>query len=756
MSRDAEIVKAVCKLLHGTPLKARELVRKLGEAGISIEKQELNSTLYREIATVTGLSVDDAGVWSLEILTTPNVPPSNRASAQSIISSGRSNADPLLRTRSYEFRPENARGTHAADGGHPPIPDSVPLQPFVISPEQRLIIEAVPSQWTLVEAGPGTGKTAVALARVAHLINAGVSPSTILMVSFTRTAIAELRQRIEAQTKDVGAVAAVRVTTLDSEAWHLGAGFGEGVAAAKLTRGFDRNIEDAIALFDKDDPALCEWMSQTRHLILDEAQDLVGRRAELVFQILDHLPDMCGVTVFVDPAQAIFGFAAEEGEEDDDPATAPTLPFHKKLLKNFPNVFTSRPLTRLYRSSNPQLQKVFEQGRTLVLSASPPGQRFADLRQLARDLCAPSSKVEERPDFAPDELILFRRRSEVLLASSLLANKGIPHRIRMARTSLGLQPWLAAVLGAEPANRVTRDDFARRWDQATPSSHLRGLDSGRAWTAVRSLAGTTDGTAVDVRVLRGLLARSRPPVELIQTEVGMMGPIVGTIHASKGREANKVSLMLPPERAGATARTSDAEVRVEYVGTTRARTELAVGTGYSGRGYKSLEGSGRVYRAIHDKHRGPGQVQVELGGPADVDELSVVAKALVTAAEARQAQAFLAGCTGQVVPLLATAGDDFRYRLCTEDGVGLGLLAAAVNNDLFAIAKVIDSRTPRRPPSKIPHITLIGVRAYALDDDHPGLAELHEPWATTGIFLVPVIRALAKTLLPPYGQRGNR
>ena len=66
----------------------------------------------------------------------------------------------------------------------------------------------------------------------------------------------------------------------------------------------------------------------------------------------------------------------------------------------------------------------------------------------------------------------------------------------------------------------------------------------QAWRLLHRLGATASGAALDLRALRRLLSRVRPPVELTQTEVGATGPILGTIHASKGREANTVSLML--------------------------------------------------------------------------------------------------------------------------------------------------------------------------------------------------------------------
>ncbi|KAL6762987.1 P-loop containing nucleoside triphosphate hydrolase protein [Haematococcus lacustris] len=60
-----------------------------------------------------------------------------------------------------------------------------------------------------VKAGPGSGKTRVVAARVARLISQGCAPSSILVITFTRRAAGELKERI---TKAVGAQAAAQVT----------------------------------------------------------------------------------------------------------------------------------------------------------------------------------------------------------------------------------------------------------------------------------------------------------------------------------------------------------------------------------------------------------------------------------------------------------------------------------------------------------------------------------------------------------------
>ena len=47
----------------------------------------------------------------------------------------------------------------------------------------------------MVLAGPGSGKTAVVTGRTCRLIEDGISPSSILVVTFTRAAAAEMKER---------------------------------------------------------------------------------------------------------------------------------------------------------------------------------------------------------------------------------------------------------------------------------------------------------------------------------------------------------------------------------------------------------------------------------------------------------------------------------------------------------------------------------------------------------------------------------
>src|SRR5690606_37347526 len=64
-------------------------------------------------------------------------------------------------------------------------------------------------------------------------------------------------------------------------------------------------------------PDLIDFMARLEHLIIDEAQDFMGLRADLVIEMLKSLAPSCGVTILADPAQAVYGFTTD-GSDDTE------------------------------------------------------------------------------------------------------------------------------------------------------------------------------------------------------------------------------------------------------------------------------------------------------------------------------------------------------------------------------------------------------------------------------------------------------
>lgn len=73
--------------------------------------------------------------------------------------------------------------------------EAAPAGPMEYNPAQKAALEAGPGP-VLVKAGPGTGKTQTLMGRVNRLMEQGDNPRSILAVTFTRRAAAELRARL--------------------------------------------------------------------------------------------------------------------------------------------------------------------------------------------------------------------------------------------------------------------------------------------------------------------------------------------------------------------------------------------------------------------------------------------------------------------------------------------------------------------------------------------------------------------------------
>lgn len=602
--------------------------------------------------------------------------------------------------------------------------------------EQRTVIESGAEQFLLIDAPPGTGKTHVACARIARLLDQGVEPGNILLLSFTRTAVAELRARIGKLAQQSGRARGVRITTLDAEAWRLLYGFTRE-EAEKLFGSYDANIEHVAGLLKSRKPELLEYFGCFEHVIVDEAQDLTGARAELVRHLIGILPDECGVTIFADPAQAIFGFA-----EGDQGLAVGKRALGLLELLNDATFSRGKPhrraFSRVYRTRSKKLLGLFLDVRSQLLKpTTDAGARYESIRTAVAAAAEGSiAKLEEAP-LDDNTLVLYRRRIEVHLASSFLSSRGVRHRIRMSGVPICIDPWVGTVLSGIPTEELDRRRFEEAWDRNREAVPLRGRSPDAAWAVLEAVAGS--GRGVDGVRLRSVLARSRPPDEVCVPDLGTTGPILGTIHASKGREAPVAYLMLPNGTNGADL---EEESRVLFVGATRARERLLTGTGYSLK-CGSL-GSGRVFRFCK------GQAQVEFGRPGDVDATWGASREVPGGPLALQS-CLIASC-GADFPLEAKAKSDWDWEFAlranpaVNDYEGfLGRLSPFVKKDLWEIANRLRLR---RTPTSIVHLWSVGIRTVVLPEDHAEVGRLAPPYSRSGVFLAPVIKGFTKVWFP--------
>ena len=607
--------------------------------------------------------------------------------------------------------------------------------------EQSHVIEAPVQSRLLIDAGPGTGKTAAACARIAWLLSHGnVDASEVWLFSFTRTAVHELRNRIASFLEDPGDVAALRITTIDSYAWAINSGFD---SQASLTGSFDDNIQRVIQLIQRHEGAFA-YLSTVRHLIVDEAQDVVGPRCELLLEIINAMPADAGASLFSDEAQAIYGFTEEDGKA----ALSGTLP--EKIREFMSDQFAEHDFRHVHRTEDQTLLDIFRDGRSFIRDKGTSGAtRLHSVRALVERTNHGSlgpywEDIKQLAAAESDTLLLFRRRGEALGASGSMGV--VPHRIRMSGLPVCIHGWIAVLLWDWTKPDLDDTEFDRLWNERVGSS--RDERASHAWSVLVRAFGRSS-SRISVTRLVTKLASSSPTYDLTLPEFGYVGPIISTIHGSKGREASDVRLYLPGLSSGDAADDElEEEARIVFVGATRARETLHVGQSKSMSSARRLESSGRAFTPYpFNKGSKVARATVEVGRVRDVDAAGLVGKHLYgSEGDARDAQArvmALRSGTGPAKGEATTADLDWRFKVVEEDGGGhLCYLGTSLGHDLFAIAKFVDQLVhlgKTRPPRQLNHLRTLGVRTLAVAPDDPVREQLHAPWRDSGLIAAPML-----------------
>jgi hypothetical protein len=661
------------------------------------------------------------------------VPAAQRAPSAPPVATGRERR----RTIPADSRPPlpPARLPEVADAG---IPPRAADGSFQLDATQYPIVHAAPGARLIVEAGPGHGKTAVACARVAHLVDHGVPGTQILLLSFTRTAVREMRQRIRELARAGTDVADISILTIDSWATRLRTGFlGEGA----MTGSFDAGIRRTLSLLRAPTSDLADRLSTFRHILVDEAQDLVGLRAQLIEALLRAVSPECGFTVFLDPAQAIYDWAEDELEEGQEPVR------FAELLRSVPGVQPPVPLGHLHRTADPDLRRLLLGARRLVLDGEVP-RRASTLRSILAERMTPG-RPEWRtlvPSLPDDALILFRRRGPVLDASAWLAAKGIPHRLRMGGLPQPVAPWVAALLhdAFEKNNRLPslpRESCEVAWNALGEGYLTRGWTFERAWPVLRQM-GAEGRARIDVRKVADALLLGRVPDDLHTRELGSGGPVLGTVHGSKGREGSRVLYMVPAAEDHDGEDSEASEARVLYVAITRAKERLDLHDG--GRCYYGKVNGRDWQKAKNDR------VRFEIGREGDLNAARAMVLAPGDAARHQQQMRGFDGAPRPVTALrregrFATAWDLLDARDGDTDGVGsavLSVLNEDADRDLF---NVLSEKGLRRTTDEFRHLYQLDITTTPLHQDHPYLDHLPEPWRTLRLILSPVVVGLGST-----------
>lgn len=588
------------------------------------------------------------------------------------------------------------------------------------SDQDRVILAPVSAR-LLVEAAPGSGKTWTACRRVSQLVNDGVAPTRIVLLSFTRAAVAEIRERIGSLLDEPDFAADITILTLDAFVWRL-------LLAAEdcpdSVSGHDEAVRFVVRCIEKGERDIVSFLSRIEHLTVDEAQDLTGDRKKLVIAVIRALAHQCGVTVFLDSAQAIYGFTNTDPRAFAEELGEPGSGFRTVHLRND------------YRTQTASLKKMIAAARPLLGAPSrEPSELYRTVRELIEDSASGKVPAPSNQETNPADgrtFMLFRSRAEVLAATNSMLREGRRFRVRLAGGAGIVEPWIGAVLGGIEGQVVDARQVADLFGQLSPPPLVPFEE---AWSILRRNA-PSNGAGVDLHRLAKLVSSPNPPTEIVRTDLGYRtGPLLSTIHAAKGREADTVHLMLPrwPERPDTNWME---EARILFVGASRARRKLKIGSSTSI--LRPLQGSrGRRWRPFTRYGRPDALVQTGIPGDIDIEFQNDPAAwgGETVLAEARER---LWRHALRPRPLRAVRDED-RYRLELDEpgerGGTVGWLSRQFGNDLWSIGEhVCGTRTP--PPAVFGGIWLLGVTTMASSSETDGQPRIGLAPVVTGIPLV--------------------
>lgn len=296
------------------------------------------------------------------------------------------------------------------------------------------------------------------------------------------------------------------------------------------------------------------------YFIVDEIQDLVNERAEMVLKILKHLK--CGYLLAGDRCQSIYDYEA------DNDATLDSVKFYELAEKQFPNDMQRYEITE-NRRQTPELAQEAAKMRKVLLNDS-----FLEQNKYANSVISHYSgktKIEQYIKTLTDAptvstAILCRNNGEAEYISGLLCEKGIVHTLnRGVNNVVPLPRWIADVFWDYCRETISKKDFVERF------SFRNGFDLNPEvlWELLCKLTNSQDNAVISVTsLIKALTITNNIPGEFYD-EAPML--TVSTIHKAKGNEFDRVILIESDIKPSSD---SAEEARVRYVALTRPKKQF--------------------------------------------------------------------------------------------------------------------------------------------------------------------------------------
>lgn len=411
---------------------------------------------------------------------------------------------------------------------------------------QGKIIQGSVTERNIVNAGPGTGKTYTLIEKIKYLLNSNTAGADeILVLCFSKAAVKVIRSRLkDAADKDLisGDWNKVEIRTFDSFSTYVLAYLVNNMREilpanySLEAENYDERIKSATEVFLHHHDILQSY----KHMIVDEVQDLVGVRAELVLAILDSLPGSCGFTLLGDSCQALYDYLSQS-----DKSVMSSSKFYQNIFRNFPEAHYYS-LEKNYRQEN-DLEKLTKDYRQAIINQEP-GECIRQADVLFKQL--PDANIDIRhftPQLAEEYLrcgslgILTRTNAQALQISAWMRTEGTKHLLQRPAGVTDFSDWIFNILSLAETDVISQDEFKSIFELYYPQVKQKSC---QYWNALVSTQKEQLKSRYSIKsLLQGIMQNDRNPLLYINPLFSAPNITVSNVHRAKGMEFDSVLLV---------------------------------------------------------------------------------------------------------------------------------------------------------------------------------------------------------------------
>ena len=332
-------------------------------------------------------------------------------------------------------------------------------------------------------------------------------------------------------------VDAIKLSTIDSQTFKFLRGWGDDEISEYMSGNYEENIETFTELIKNKKEEIISIIKDFEHIIIDEAQDITGIRSKLLLTILKTINKNCGVTIFGDPNQAIYNFTLDDGNQTEEQEN-----FLDELIEN--KKFDKKELTKIYRTDSKKILELFTKFRKIFLILKKilmekrillkkKNYYLKKLKKIRVELLMTLLRVLEK-----DKSIYFylEKKVEMLNAANTAFKNKQNVSLRFGGSPNCLYPWLARIFYDHLDETISKKYFIDKWQD---KKIISSMDPEEAWNKIHREAQVYEDVNIDL--LREKLSSGKPSFDLCMKDYGESSNVLGTVHASKGRESEKVS-----------------------------------------------------------------------------------------------------------------------------------------------------------------------------------------------------------------------